>query len=255
MRSHTRFAFLFIALAMVSLTLLASAQTVSSGGSGTYRVNGKSRPVSKAVVRFVNDDRFICTLTINDGKTVELRGRYTGHGHHRDIRVYRDSKNTDVMGYGELELSNNNGDLRSITAHGEGDGDSFALKFTADRGSAGGGGDPDKDDRHSFSDSVIGTGLYQVTDHQKRLTHMRIEMNRNGDLHLHGEGPDLNDTSWEGRWSGSGPDYTIDIRHSGNYSVHATGTLTLSKNHKAFKQLSVDGKLDGRAFQLRFNAE
>jgi hypothetical protein len=223
-----------------------------SRGSGTFSVDCEDTPIVHADLELGrgDGDNFLCTLELKGGTTLELRGDCDGHGHHRFFTVKQGLGKSELKGAGEFTISDNEAKLRSLVAYGIVDGKSFLAKFKAamnrDRG---------KDDGHSFSDNVAGNGRLDLGNRKARVTHLRVRMSRNGDLEVHAEGPEMRDTTWQGRWRGDGPEYEVDLRHHGSLQVRARGTILLSKNHRTFKRLEVEGKEGGEFFRLFFEFE
>ncbi len=221
-------------------------------GTGAFRIGHDADvPLSRAKVDIDDRDRFALTLTYKDGTTVELKGRASGSGHMRQLKFVHGLGNKELSGSGDISFSDNNGRLINATGAGRVDGKQFSFEFEAGRS---GGGDPDQDDRHSFSDSVAGRGRFDVDNEKLRLTHMRVSMHRNGDLSVTIESPDTDDIHWEGTWTGDGPEYRVSFHRAGVRNVTAEGTLTLSRNKKAFKKIEVDGKAHGDFAHLYFEA-
>jgi len=240
---------LFALFTTIFAAVLVSGQTASNTGEGTYKINGKTTKLESATLAFKDHNEFELTLGTGDHDHISLGGRYSGNGHHRDLKVRHGLKRDAAEGAGEVVIGDNGRTVRSLTIHGEVRGDSFTISFKDTRKS-----DDHEDDRHSFSDHVTGIGELVVGSHTRNLKNLRVNMARNGDLTLHVEGPDLDDTTFEGRWTGDGPSYEIDLRHSGHYTVHSTGTLELSKNRRAFKTFRVTGKENGERMTLHFDA-
>lgn len=225
----------------------------TANGEGMFRIkNDRPTKVIKAHVEIDERDRFTLTLTLNDGgSTLEIKGRAAGSGHRRTLTFRRGLGQDEISGSGELNINDNTGKLISASGDGRVKGDSFSFEFSAGRPA---GGNPDTDDRHSFSDNVFGNGRLDAEGEKYRLTHLRVSMARNGDLTIVVQSPDTDDIHWEGRWSGDGPVYQVAFSRAGVRKVTATGSLTLSRNKKAFKSIEVDGLAHGDFARLYFEA-
>ncbi len=242
---------------ITSIAAMAVAMPVpddeyTANGQGSFRIGGdKAQPVTKAHVEIDERDRATLTLSLRDGTTLEIKGRAAGTGHHRTLTFRRGLGQDEISGSGEFSINDNTGKLTSASGNGRVKGDNFSFDFEAGRPAA---GDPDTEDRHSFSDNVSGNGRLDAEGEKYRLTHMRINMARNGDLTIVVESPDTDDIHWEGRWSGDGPVYQVAFSRTGVRKVTATGAITLSRNKKAFKSIEVDGLAHGDFARLYFEA-
>lgn len=239
-------------ISSLAVTVPVPDDDYTANGQGSFRIGGdRAQPLTKAHVEIDERDRFTLVLNMKDGTTLEIKGRASGAGHHRTLTFRRGLGQDEISGAGEFAINDNTGKLISASGNGRVKGDNFSFDFEAGRPGA---GDPDSEDRHSFSDNVSGNGRLDAEGEKYRLTHMRINMARNGDLTIIVESPDTDDIHWEGRWSGDGPVYQVAFSRTGVRKVTATGALTLSRNKKAFKSIEVDGLAHGDFARLFFEA-
>lgn len=238
---------------------------VSSRGEGFYKLGGDRESIQRMSIRFRSEHRYVIKMQLESGREVEFTGRYTGEGYHREADLRHGLGADDIEGNGEMWIADNNGKLQKFKARGEVRGQSFRIEFESNRyadqnnsnnnnGNSGPGWDSGNNE-FSFADSLDGSGHVEYSGERHRLTHLRVKMSRNGDLQLRFEGPDMPDEVWEGRWWGTGPNYSVDIRNHATYAVHASGILTLSNNNRRFKEISVNGRSHGESFSLDFKAE
>jgi len=246
---------------------------VSSRGEGFYKLDGDKQDIKRMQLRFRSENRYVMKMQLEDGSEVEFTGRYSGDGYHRDIQLRHGLGQDDIEGDGEMWVENNTGKLQRFKARGEARGKNFKIEFEAKQNGSSdshSGSHDGHDHGHtrannanwdastnefSFADSFDGSGHVEYSGEKHRLTHLRVKMSRNGDLQLRFEGPDMPDEVWEGRWWGTGPNYSVDIRNHATYAVHASGILTLSNNNRRFKEINVNGRSHGESFSLDFEAE
>lgn len=228
--------------------------TAAADGDGTFTMKDEDSRIETVTIDFLDEERFVLVLTIDLGSTLEIRGRYKDSGAHRNLEFRHGLAHDDIKGSGEVTLSDNRGRVKSVSGSGRAGGEAYSFRFEADRRGSGSDRSSDEGERFSFSDDTDGTGRVDIGDVKSRLSHVKIQMSRNGDLSIKADGPQMPRTEWEGRWSGDGPVYTVELRNSGDLKVRASGTITLSRNKKRFKSLEVTGKEDGEFFQMSFEA-
>lgn len=228
--------------------------TAASDGDGTFTIKDEDSRITTVTIDFRDEDKFVLNLTISGGTTLEIRGRYTDHGAHRNLEFRHGLAHDDIKGSGEVTLSDNRGRVKRVSGSGRAGGDAYSFDFEADRRASGSDRPNNDEEAFSFSDDADGTGRVDIGDAKSRLGHVKIQMSRNGDLSIKADGPQMPRAEWEGRWSGAGPQYTVELRNSGDLKVRASGTITLSRNKKHFKSVEVSGKEDGEFFQLSFEA-
>jgi hypothetical protein len=232
---------------------LASArgdEPLVSRGTGEFKLGGEtSRIVSLTLKPRRNESRFDILVELRNKTTLEFVGNYKGQGHHRDVIIKRGLGHETLDGRGEVVINDNTGKIRIFDIHGEVDGKHYTVKFERDKI------EDEADNAFSFSDAATGSGRLDLGDDKHRVLIMRVHLSRNGDLAIHAEGSDLEDTAWAGRWRGDGPEFHVELRRSGSHRVHAEGKLVLSKNLRHFKMIEINGKEDGEFFRLYFEAD
>jgi len=234
-----------------NLVFADQKDTAAADGSGTFSIKDDDSKISTVTIDFLDDDKFVLNLTLRDGTTLELRGRYKDHGAHRNLEFRHGLAHDDIKGSGEVTLSDNRGRVKEVSGSGRAGGDAYSFDFNASRGGGGqwNGGDSAG---FSFSEDAQGTGRVDIGEVKSRLTDAKIHMSRNGDFSITASGPEMPSTEWEGRWSGTGPQYSVDLRNQRDLKVRASGTITLTRNNRHFKSIEVSGKEDGEFFQLSF---
>lgn len=250
---------------MVSVAFAKGNDPVVSKGEGTFKSAGETSKITQVTFELRSENRYRCKLQLEDLTEIEFTGRYTGGGYHRDINLRHGMGQDDIDGSGEIWIEDNTGKLQKIKARGEVKGVNFKIEFESNKymrqndgggsgGNRGGGGRDSEADEFSFADNLYGTGRLDLGTEKHQVDHLRIKMSRNGDLTIRVEGPDTDDQEWEGRWSGDGPEYKVELRDRGHFGTKAKGSVLLTNNRRNFKKIEMDGETEGEYFRLYFEA-
>lgn len=243
-----------IALLFVAVFTAFADDRYSAEGSGELREGDERRRIEEATFEIRDNDHFTLTLRLRNGSTQELRGVCKSSGRHRDLTVKRGLDKDDLSGWGEVELADNSSRIKSLNIHGAyKNGKQYSIDFTRERQSF---NDRQSFDDFSLSDSVSGSGRVERLGRSKDIDRIQVRMSSGGDLNIRVDGFDVSRLSWDGRWTGDGPTYDIELRHSSNDSrVRADGKLTLSSSRRSVRELRINGTEDGEDFKIRFDAD
>ncbi len=225
----------------------------SAEGTGEFREGDDRHKLTDATFEIRDNDHFTLTLRGNHGKSYEVRGVCKGGGRHRDLTIKRGLDKDELNGAGSVELADNSGKIKSLTINGSfKNGKQFSADFTRERQSY---NDRETFDDFSISDSVSGSGRVERFGRSKDIDRVQVRMSSNGDLNIRVDGFDVSRLSWDGRWTGDGPVYNVELRQSSNNSrIRADGKITLSNSRKSVRELDIRGTEDGDDFRIRFTA-